>query len=73
MSVDDVAASLGVRQVGGAEFEIAQNVPPDNDDMQCNCSDPVEWDVNIDIMQYYAVHISSQNLDADFSKWPSVW
>ena len=33
MSVDDVAASLGVRQVSGAEFEIAQTVPPDNDDM----------------------------------------
>ena len=60
MSVDDVAASLGVRQVSGAEFEIAQTVPPDNDDMQCHCSDPVEWDVNIDIMQYYAVHIPSQ-------------
>ena len=68
MSVDDVAASLGVRQVSGAEFEIAQTVPPDNDDMQCHSSDPVEWDVNIDIMQYYAVHIPSQNLDADFSK-----
>ena len=68
MSVDDVAASLGVRQVSGAEFEIAQTVPLDNDDMQCHSSDPVEWDLNIDIMQYYAVHISSQNLDADFSK-----
>ena len=67
MSVDDVAASFDVRQVSGAEFEIAQTVPPDNDDMQCHSSDPVEWDVNIDIMQYYAVHIPSQNLDADFS------
>ena len=55
MSVDDVAASLSFRQVSGAEFEIAQTEPPDNDDMQCHSSDPVELDVNIDIMQYYAI------------------
>ncbi|KAG7169790.1 hypothetical protein Hamer_G018046 [Homarus americanus] len=48
--------------------EIARPELPKCEIQQCRSSDPAEWEVNADILNYYADHIPSQNLDAEFSK-----
>ncbi|XP_042228056.1 zinc finger MYM-type protein 1-like [Homarus americanus] len=56
------------RQEFAVQEEIARPELPKCEIQQCRSSDPAEWEVNVDILNYYADHIPSQNLDAGFSK-----
>ena len=50
------------------EYQIAQSVQHDHDNMQCHSTDSFGWDKNVDIVEWKAHHILGQILDVDFSK-----